>query len=248
MKSVFIIHISPLNIEHIVTHFVSFPSLFHPQHLDSIDHSFVAQYSLPHTIIVQFTNTTSNMDRRPNHTHSRPVSSGQWSGEAVRGSWESAYYPSSSAPSPRDQNSAWIGTDAHSNHGGHRSKQTMVDQWLGQQNIQDYSNTLDDVSDLTTPSTSPAISDSATFASPTSDLHPTYALPKDFLTPPSKTSRWQQHIRDGSGSSSYRDTPSRASDYQHSSTENDLRGVGAFADTDPSRYGDSHCFTYHHDN
>lgn len=177
----------------------------------------------------------------------RPGPSRQWSEEAVKGSWQSTRYQSFSSPTPRNQNPAWMRIDTLSDSSVHHSKQAMVNQWLGQQNTQDPSATIDAVqSELTTPTTStisPAISDAATFPSRISDIHPAYALQNASLTPPSKSSRWQQHLRESSTSSSqdrsYRYSEHRSTDNHsanHTRIDSELAGVGSFADADNSRY------------
>ncbi|KAF4958185.1 hypothetical protein FSARC_11069 [Fusarium sarcochroum] len=172
-------------------------------------------------------------------------SSRNWSEEAVRGSWDSNYQRTTSAnTSPRDQSQAWRGASPNT----YDRSQTMVNQWLGQQYTHDSSTVMDAVSDLTTPTTSPAFSDSSTFPSRTHEA-PTYQtrhVGNEYLAPPSRTSvphrPYDNHYHNGApsssrGSASYR-LDNRAADYRHMeprSTEQDLRGVGSFADTDRSR-------------
>ncbi|KAF4973890.1 hypothetical protein FZEAL_9147 [Fusarium zealandicum] len=182
---------------------------------------------------------TAIMDRPTDSRYNRTESSRQWSDEAVRGSWDSSYQRASAAPSPRDQTSSWRGASPNS----YDRTQTRVSQWLGQQYTQDPSRAVDAVTNLTTPTTSPAISDSASFPSRTTgDSYQTHAVSNDFMAPPPRTS--VPHRQYDHGSSSYsREPTSRAVDYrpveyrpmEPRSTEQDLRGVGAFADTDSSR-------------
>ncbi|KAF5657469.1 hypothetical protein FCIRC_13238 [Fusarium circinatum] len=173
-------------------------------------------------------------------------SSRNWSDEAVRGSWDSNYQRTTSAnTSPRDQSQAWRRPSPQA----YDRRQTMVNQWLGQQYSHDpSSNVVDAVSDLTTPTTSPAFSDSPTFPSRTQEAPPyqTHAVANDFLAPPSRTSiphrPHDSHYPNAPpassrGSTSYR-LDNRSVDYRHMeprSAEQDLRGVGSFADNDRSR-------------
>ncbi|KAM5355788.1 hypothetical protein ACJ41O_002434 [Fusarium nematophilum] len=183
------------------------------------------------------------MDRRSDYHYSRPDSSRQWSEEAVRGSYESSFTRTPATSSPRDQPTSWRRPSPPS----YDRRQTMVNQWLGQQSSHDSSVVMDAVSDMTTPTTSPAISDSATFPSRHADSYQTHAASNDFLAPPSRTSLPHRYF-DQSPSSSSREPTSRSMDhrpvdyrpvdYRHAnypSADQDLRGVGAFADTDSSR-------------
>jgi hypothetical protein len=173
-------------------------------------------------------------------------SSRNWSDEAVRGSWDSNYQRTTSAnTSPRDQSQAWRRPSPQA----YDRRQTMVNQWLGQQYAHDPSVIMDGVSDLTTPTTSPAFSDSPTFPSRTHEAPPyqTHAVANDFLAPPSRTSvphrPYDPHCYNGAtsssrGSTSYR-LDNRSMDYRQMeprSAEQDLRGIGSFADNDRSRY------------
>ncbi|KIL94983.1 hypothetical protein FAVG1_01914 [Fusarium avenaceum] len=168
-----------------------------------------------------------------------------WSDEAVRGSWDSNYQRTTSAnTSPRDQSQAWRRPSPQA----YDRRQTMVNQWLGQQYTHDPSVALDGVSDLTTPTTSPAFSDSPTFPSRTHEAPPyqTHAVANDFLAPPSRNSvpsrQHDPHYYNGAtssprGSTSYR-YDNRSMDYRQMeprSAEQDLRGIGSFADNDRSR-------------
>jgi hypothetical protein len=172
-------------------------------------------------------------------------SSRNWSDEAVRGSWDSNYQRTTSAnTSPRDQSQAWRRPSPQA----YDRRQTMVNQWLGQQYAHDPSVIMDGVSDLTTPTTSPAFSDSPTFPSRTHEAPPyqTHAVANDFLAPPSRTSvphrPYDPHCYNGAtsssrGSTSYR-LDNRSMDYRQMeprSAEQDLRGIGSFADNDRSR-------------
>lgn len=172
-------------------------------------------------------------------------SSRNWSDEAVRGSWDSNYQRTTSAnTSPRDQSQAWRRPSPQA----YDRRQTMVNQWLGQQYTHDPSVTMDGVYDLTTPTTSPAFSDSPTFPSRTHEAPPyqTHAVANDFLAPPSRTSvpprQYDPHCYNGAtsssrGSTSYR-LDNRSMDYRQMeprSAEQDLRGIGSFADNDRSR-------------
>ncbi|KAF5012957.1 hypothetical protein FDECE_1004 [Fusarium decemcellulare] len=189
------------------------------------------------------------MDRRSDYNQQqRSGSSRYWSDEAVRGSWDSNYQRTSATSSPRDQAS----NSYRRSPNAHDRNQTMVNQWLGQQYNQEPTHTMDAVSDLTTPTTSPAISDSATFPSRTAESYHTHAVSHDFLAPPSTTRTsiphrsyhdYQQHHHHHHASTSSRDPVPRTMDYrtvdyrqaEYPSAEQDLRGVGAFADTDSSR-------------
>ncbi|KAM0359171.1 hypothetical protein HYE67_008387 [Fusarium culmorum] len=173
-------------------------------------------------------------------------SSRNWSDEAVRGSWDSNYQRTTSAnTSPRDQSQAWSRPSPQA----YDRSQNNVNQWLGQQYQNQYTNdhsmVADTVSDFTTPTTSPAFSDSPTFPSRTqhTPAYQTQTVGDEFLAPPSRTSlphrQYDSHYHSGAPSSSrgsisynqsvdYRRTESR-------STDQDLRGVGSFADNDRSR-------------
>jgi len=197
------------------------------------------------------------MSRRQDHHHHHHQrhygqtyntdSSRNWSDEAVRGSWDSNYNyqrTTSANTSPRDQSRAWRRPSPQA----YDRRQTMVNQWLGQQYSHDPSNVVDAVSDLTTPTTSPAFSDSPTFPSRTQEAPPyqTHAVTNDFLAPPLRTSiphrPHDSHYPNAPpassrGSTSYR-LDNRSVDYRHMeprSAEQDLRGVGSFADNDRSR-------------
>ncbi|KAM0353520.1 hypothetical protein ACHAPU_001532 [Fusarium lateritium] len=190
------------------------------------------------------------MSRRQDHSQGHysqqhnAESSRNWSDEAVRGSWDSNYQRTTSAnTSPRDQSQAWRRPSPQS----YDRRQTMVNQWLGQQDTHQHSVAMDGVSELTTPTTSPAFSDSPTFPSRTQEAPPyqTHAVANDFLAPPSRTTvpyrPYDPHYQNGAsssrGSTSYR-LDNRSLDYRQMeprSTEQDLRGIGSFADNDRSR-------------
>ena len=189
---------------------------------------------------------TAVMDRRQdyNNYHRSSESSRQWSDEAVRGSWDSSFQRASAVSSPPDQTSSMrrISPNAYDR------RQNMVNQWLGQQQFQQHPQeptvAMDAASDFTTPTTSPAISDSATFTSRTGDYYQMHATTNDYLAPPSRNSVPYRPYDNGAPSSSrdpaprtmdYRTVDYRQTDY-HQSEDQDLRGIGAFASTDSSRY------------
>ncbi|KAF5019840.1 hypothetical protein F66182_8153 [Fusarium sp. NRRL 66182] len=179
------------------------------------------------------------MSRRQDHNQ-HPESSRNWSEEAVRGSWDSNYQRAMSAnTSPRDQSQAWRRPSPNS----YDRRQTMVNQWLGQQYTHDPSMAVDAVSNFTTPETSPAISDSATFASRTQEpsSYQTHAVSNVFLAPGSRNNvpyRPYDNRRHSAQLSSRDQAYSRFVDSRQADSrypEQDLRGVGAFADNDRSR-------------
>ncbi|KAF5669251.1 hypothetical protein FHETE_5009 [Fusarium heterosporum] len=190
------------------------------------------------------------MSRRQDHSQGHysqqynAESSRNWSDEAVRGSWDSNYQRTTSAnTSPRDQSQAWSRPSPQA----YDRRQTMVNQWLGQQNTHEPSTGMGGVSELTTPTTSPAFSDSPTFPSRTQEAPPyqTHAVANDLLAPPSRTSipyrPYDSHYHNGApssrGSTTYR-LDDRSLDYRQTeprSTDQDLRGIGSFADNDRSR-------------
>ncbi|KAL4730421.1 hypothetical protein ACLX1H_002455 [Fusarium chlamydosporum] len=170
-------------------------------------------------------------------------SSRNWSDEAVRGSWDSNYQRTTSTnTSPRDQSQAWSRPSPQA----YDRSQTMVNQWLGQQYQTQYTNdpstVHDTVSDFTTPTTSPAFSDSPTFPSRTQDttMYQTHAVANEFLAPPSRTSiphrQYDSNYHNGASSSSRGSTTyNRSVDHRHmdpQTADQDLRGVGSFADND----------------
>ncbi|KAH7196978.1 uncharacterized protein B0J16DRAFT_10067 [Fusarium flagelliforme] len=187
-----------------------------------------------------------NPDQRQYSQNYYTDSSRNWSEEAVRGSWDSNYQRTTSAnTSPRDQSQQWSRPSPQA----YDRRQTMVNQWLGQQYQHQYNHdpsaAADTVSDFTTPTTSPAFSDSPTFPSRTHDApaYQTHAVAGDFLAPPSRTSvQYRQHdnqYHNGAASSSRGSTTyNQSADYRHMdyrSSDQDLRGVGSFADNDRSR-------------
>lgn len=186
------------------------------------------------------------MDRRQdyNNYHRSSESSRQWSDEAVRGSWDSSLYRASAVSSPPDQTASRrrISPNAHDR------RQNMVNHWLGQQQFQQHPQEptvgMDTVSEFTTPTTSPAISDSATFTSRNGDHYQMHATTSDYVIPPSRNSVPYRPYDNGAPSTSrdpaprtmdYRTVDYRQTDY-HQSEDQDLRGIGAFASTDSSRY------------
>lgn len=148
---------------------------------------------------------TTAMD--PNSTTDAPKVSRKWSEEAVRGSVQSSIFRFSSAsPAHEEESPAEDNTNLN-----------LIAEWLShQEEPSDPSTIVDAVSELTTPLSSPMTSfGSPTFETPAGLSRPTV----DTLMPPSSSTKPQK-----------RNPRKRPREPTVDSTENDLLGVGAFAE------------------
>ena len=152
------------------------------------------------------------MDSSSNSNIPQVKVSRKWSEEAVRGSVQSSLHRLSSERSVQEEEPL-VEDDTTA---------SLIDEWLSHQETEDVSTVIYAVSTLSTPISSPANSDdSSTFATQAGLSQPTM----DSLMPPGSTVRPAK-----------KNPKKRPREPTVNSTENDLLGVGSFADGQRPRY------------
>lgn len=172
----------------------------------------------------------STSDIKNNFDPDRPNLTREWSREAVRGSWESSFQRSLSGSLTRERYSVWM-ESLSSSPSSEGTSENLIDDWLKKQDTEQPSSVIDAVSDLdSVPSQLAMVSPATSVASTSSEVRPTAKRPARSVAASSLPPRPLKRRTHGDGSG-----PTD----RDNAAQNDLRGVGAFAQAQRPRYAAS---------